>query len=76
MPGGLIGAALGKVPGFAKFQEAKSKLGASSSKAPAASAPSIGIADASASSPAQVGWAPRNGVNGTTSPKGIGKWGV
>jgi hypothetical protein len=23
----------------------------------------------------QSGWAPRNGVNGTTSPKGIGKWG-
>jgi hypothetical protein len=67
---------LSMIPGVKKFTGAMSKLGGSSSKAPAAPAPSIGIADAAASSPAQVGWAERNGVNGTTSPKGIGKWGV
>lgn len=72
---GLIGAALGKVPGFKKFEETKSKLGASSKSSAPPSAP-IGILDAAASSPAQVGWAGRNGVNGTTSPRNKGVWGV
>ncbi len=76
MPNGLVGKLLGGA--MKKFSGARSKVfgeGSGSSKPPSAG-PQIGIVDAAASSPAQGAWASRSGVNGTTSPKGIGKWGV
>jgi hypothetical protein len=70
----VLGALVG---GDSKLEGALSKVrGPSSKKAPSAPQASIGILDAAASSPSQVGWSGRNGVNGTTSPKGMGKWGV
>jgi len=34
------------------------------------------IEPTSVGQPGQPGWSGRNGVNGTTSPRGVGKWGV
>jgi hypothetical protein len=68
-----IGALLG---GEGKLESALTKVrGPSSAKSKAPQAP-IGILDAAASSPSQQGWASPRGVNGTVSPKGIGKWGA
>lgn len=66
------------IPGMKKFEEARTKvLGDTSQKSQtSAPKPTVGILDAAATSPAQAGWAPRSGVNGTTSPKGKGLWGV
>ncbi len=80
MAGGLIGL----IPGVSKASEAMSKFAnrgvdsksSSASKTSATPTPSVGILDSAATSPAQYGWSSSKGVNGTTSPKGVGKWGV
>lgn len=67
MANGLIS----KIPGVSKYTKAVSKFkGDSSKEAAPTPTPDTG------GRPGQIGWASPVGVNGTTNPRGIGKWGV